>query len=298
MAHKHGETKSLMLLANVEPVPQELKPLPATKLEVKEVPAGKPPPLKSFVPQPRNPSEKLIPIRLNLANEGYTLRDSLIWKYEKDPKDPNTNSPEFVAKQLCDESDLPPSFHLLIVKEINDQVNEYLQQEKTGQDLASLVDPALYGCSGELLIKIKLELRVNDIVLQDAFLWDLKQTGNHPEVFAQQYVEDQELPTEMVSVVAHSIHEQIRESLLKLERGSDAGLLKSVRTYWRESDKPSWTPAISWLSQGDREAYERTQKRPKHGVAAPKHGHGSVRAAMPMMQAQPGVGMGRGIAGR
>ena len=41
-------------------------------------------------------------------------------------------------------------------------------------------------------------------------------------MFAQQYVEDQELPTEMVSVVAHSIHEQIRESLLKLERGSDA----------------------------------------------------------------------------
>ena len=38
-------------------------------------------------------------------------------------------------------------------------------------------------------------------------------------MFAQQYVDDQELPTEMVSVVAHAISDQIRETVLKLERG-------------------------------------------------------------------------------
>jgi hypothetical protein len=43
--------------------------------------------------------------RLNLAVEGYTLRDTFVWKYEKDPKD--ANSPEYFAKRLCDETDLP-----------------------------------------------------------------------------------------------------------------------------------------------------------------------------------------------
>jgi hypothetical protein len=36
--------------------------------------------------------------------------------------------------------------------------------------------------------------------------------------------------------------------------------------------------------QGERENYERSLKRPKHMLTATKHG--SVRAAMPMMQVQ------------
>jgi hypothetical protein len=42
------------------------------------------------------------------------------------------------------------------------------------------------------------------------------------------------------------------------------------------------THEFSCLLQGERENYERSQKRPKHMLAATKHG--SVRAAMPMMQ--------------
>ena len=46
---------------------------------------------------------------------------------------------------------------------------------------------------------------------QDAFIWDLKKNcgAENAETFAQCYVNDLELPSEMVSVVAHAIRDQV-----------------------------------------------------------------------------------------
>ena len=58
--------------------------------------------------------------------------------------------------------------------------------------------------------------------------------------FAARYVDDLQLPSELVATVAHAIREQVHTAKAKILRGNDdAALLKSIRTRWRESDKPT-----------------------------------------------------------
>ena len=40
--------------------------------------------------------------------------------------------------------------------------------------------------------------------------------------FAEQYVHDEELPSELVSVIAHAIREQLKQAVSKLQRHEDA----------------------------------------------------------------------------
>jgi len=290
--------KAAVNLALATPGQDELKVIAPSNLPIKVVPAMQP---KLELTQTRatmhmianDPNEKLVPVRLNLMCEGLTLRDTFIWRFESNPKE-HKSTPEQFARQLCDETDLPRTFEPLIIQAINDQINEFLEQDSKAHELVTKnIDDAAYGCSGELLLKIKLDVRVNDFLLQDAFIWDLKQSGNSPEVFAKAYVDDLELPSEVVGIVAHAIREQIKEAYTKIERADDAGLLKSVRVRWRESDKLSWSPDVNWLQQGERENYEQQQryKRQKfYGGHKP-----GVRATMPSM---PAPGMPRGLGAR
>jgi hypothetical protein len=98
--------------------------------------------------------------------------------------------------------------------------------------------------------------------------------------FAARYVDDLQLPSELVATIAHAIREQVHTAKAKILRGNDdAALLKGIRTRWRESDKPTWSPSCWWLQHGEREQYERNAK--KQRLYAQKAQ--GVRAAMPMM---------------
>ena len=58
--------------------------------------------------------------------------------------------------------------------------------------------------------------------------------------FAARYVDDLQLPSELVATIAHAIREQVHTAKAKILRGNDdAALLKGIRTRWRESDKPT-----------------------------------------------------------
>lgn len=48
------------------------------------------------------------------------------------------------TRHLCDETDLPPTMQPLILREINDQVNEFLRIEHARQ-VSRPIDPAAYG---------------------------------------------------------------------------------------------------------------------------------------------------------
>jgi hypothetical protein len=63
---------------------------------------------------------------------------------------------------------------------------------------------------------ISLDLRLNDITLQDQFLWDASNMNNSPESFARQMVADLGLPAEFVIAIAFSIREQIAETRSEL----------------------------------------------------------------------------------
>jgi hypothetical protein len=45
--------------------------------------------------------------------------------------------------------------------------------------------------------------------------------------FAEQYVHDEQLPSDLVSVVAHAIREQLKQAVAKLQRYEDAVLLST-----------------------------------------------------------------------
>jgi hypothetical protein len=55
--------------------------------------------------------------------------------------------------------------------------------------------------------------------------------------------------THALSLSLSLSHTQVKEAEQKLLRMEESALVKSVRVRWRESDKPSWSPAVSWLHQ-------------------------------------------------
>jgi hypothetical protein len=56
-------------------------------------------------------------------------------------------------------------------------------------------------------------------------------------------------PTHSLTHAHTHTHTQVKEAEQKLLRMEESSLVKSVRVRWRESDKPSWSPAVSWLHQ-------------------------------------------------
>ena len=97
-AGKPPDAATAKSLATAVPGPEELKPLPASALQVKVVQASMPPSLKAFVEQRSDKKDKdaeqLIPIRLNVTAEGQTLRDTFVWKH--DPSCASKMTPEQV----------------------------------------------------------------------------------------------------------------------------------------------------------------------------------------------------------
>ncbi len=69
---------------------------------------------------------------------------------------------------------------------------------------------------GEVLRPIRLEVRLNNLILRDQFMWDINNPSNSPEQFASTLIADLGLGSEFFLPVAHSIREQIhahRQSL-------------------------------------------------------------------------------------
>lgn len=64
---------------------------------------------------------------------------------------------------------------------------------------------------GEIIKPIKLDLRIDDIVISDQFEWDINNPNNNPEDFAKSLCADLGLGSIFVLPIAHSIREQILE---------------------------------------------------------------------------------------
>lgn len=62
---------------------------------------------------------------------------------------------------------------------------------------------------GEIIRTIKLDIRIDDIVLTDQFEWDINNPDNNPDAFALSLCGDLGLGFEFILPIAHSIKEQI-----------------------------------------------------------------------------------------
>lgn len=77
---------------------------------------------------------------------------------------------------------------------MNRQINQYRKYEKI---------------EGEVIRIIKLDIRLDDIVLNDQFEWDINNPENSPDEFAKALCADLGLGSMFILPVAHSIKEQI-----------------------------------------------------------------------------------------
>ncbi|XP_057470582.1 chromatin structure-remodeling complex protein BSH isoform X2 [Actinidia eriantha] len=99
-------------------------------------------------------SDNLVPIRLDIEIDGQRFRDAFTWN----PSDPDSEVVIF-AKRTVKDLKLPPAFITQIAQSIQSQLTEFRSLE--GQDMYT----------GEKIVPIKLDLRVNHTLIKDQFLW-------------------------------------------------------------------------------------------------------------------------------
>ncbi|KAI3980879.1 hypothetical protein MKX01_025444 [Papaver californicum] len=140
-------------------------------------------------------SEALIPIRLDIEIDGNRFKDSFTWN----PTEPDSEVVLF-AKRTVKDLKLPPALINQISQSIQSQLNEFRSLE--GQEMFT----------SEKIVTLKLDLRVNNTIIRDQFLWDLNNFESDPEEFARTFCKDLDIKDpEVGPAVAVAIREQLYE---------------------------------------------------------------------------------------
>uniref|UniRef100_A0A2P2L8S0 Chromatin structure-remodeling complex protein BSH n=2 Tax=Rhizophora mucronata TaxID=61149 RepID=A0A2P2L8S0_RHIMU len=140
-------------------------------------------------------ADNLVPIRLDIEIDGHRFRDAFTWN----PSDPDSEVVIF-AKRTVKDLKLPPAFVMQIAQSIQTQLTDFRSYE--GQDMYT----------GEKIVPIKLDLRVNHTLIKDQFLWDLNNFDSDPEEFARTFCKDLGIKDpEVGPAVAFAIREQLYE---------------------------------------------------------------------------------------
>ncbi|RUS29256.1 hypothetical protein BC938DRAFT_480872 [Jimgerdemannia flammicorona] len=186
--------------------------------------------------------EVLVPIRLDIDLDDVKLRDSFVWNMNE-----QIITPENFAEILCEDLELPlAKFVPVIAGSIRAQVQDFEaihEIEVPGEDMR---------------VVINLDLQVGKQNLRDRFEWDLSDSGggtmaggNAPEEFAYRLAADMGIGGEFVSIIAHSIREQLyRHKKERIdEYGFDEGTCDPLMTAFRSLDEAhEWAPHMETLS--------------------------------------------------
>ncbi|KAF4399333.1 hypothetical protein G4B88_022416 [Cannabis sativa] len=133
-------------------------------------------------------AQNLVPIRLDIElDDGHKFKDTFTWN----PSDPDSEIVVF-AKRTVKDLKLPPAFVTHIASSIQSQLAEFRSFE--GQDMYA----------GEKIVPIKLDLRVNNILIKDQFLWDMNNFESDPEEFAKTFCKDLGIQDPEVAVSSYS----------------------------------------------------------------------------------------------
>lgn len=201
----------------------------------------------------------LIPINVNIELEGKKFKEIFFWEL---------NEPylkvETFAKIIVEDNNLAQGFETEIINQMNKQINQYMKFEKV---------------EGEVLRIIKLDLRIEDMVLNDQFEWDINNPDNSPEDFAQNLCADLGLGSDFILPIAHSIKEQIldhqktfanerrRYYQLMYNRNivNSSNLQKTldVNNVLRDvyTESTDWQPVIKKISAEDIKKFEKKEER-------------------------------------
>ncbi|KAG6521488.1 hypothetical protein ZIOFF_018609 [Zingiber officinale] len=140
-------------------------------------------------------AENLVPIRLDIDVDGNRFKDAFTWN----PSDPDSEVTNF-AKRTVKDLKLPSTFVAHISQSIQNQLSEFHSFE--GQEMQIK----------EKIVPIKIDLRVNNTVIRDQFLWDISNLESDPEEFARTVCKDMDIgDPEVGPAIAVSIREQLYE---------------------------------------------------------------------------------------
>ncbi|CAL9176836.1 unnamed protein product [Musa hybrid cultivar] len=153
-------------------------------------------PWESYHKEPSAPTaENFVPIRLDLDIDGQRFKDAFTWN----PNDPDLEVNNF-AKRTVKDLKLPPTFVTQIAQSIQTQLAEFHSYE--GQEMHIK----------EKIVPLKIDLRVNNTVIRDQFLWDISNLESDPEEFARTFCKDLDIgDPEVGPAIAVSIREQLYE---------------------------------------------------------------------------------------
>lgn len=122
-------------------------------------------------------------------------RDAFTWN----PRDPDSEIISF-AKRTAKDLKLPASFVPQMLQSIQGQLAEFRSYE--GQEMQIK----------EKIVPLKIDLRVNNTVIRDQFLWDIGNLDSDPEEFARTLCDDLNITDpEVGPAIAVSIREQLYE---------------------------------------------------------------------------------------
>lgn len=218
-----------------------------------------------------NTKDQLVPIRLEFDQERdkFVLRDTLLW----DKNDKLVNVNEFVKDMLMDykfDDAYVKSLTQTVSRSIEEQIMEFqanpfieLNQDRIGGD--------------DLRIKIKLDIVVGQNQLIDQFEWDISNSENNAEEFAENMCQELQLPGEFITAIAHSIREQVHmyhKSLallgytfdgIPVEDDDIRSRLASVVTlddiFRPQSEAKSYTPNLLQISAAELERLDKDKDR-------------------------------------
>ncbi|OMJ87465.1 hypothetical protein SteCoe_10796 [Stentor coeruleus] len=164
---------------------------------------------------------ELVPIRIDIETEGRRFREFITWE----SKEPHF-TPHSFAEIICEEQKLPQNF----VKEITRTVEQKLSRYEK-------YHPGNYEC----LQVLEIEVRVDNLVLRDRFIWDINNVDNSPEAFAQSLCADLGLGGDVAASVSNAIREKIcfyQKQQQKIRTAPEA-----IKEIYREKPE-EWEPKL------------------------------------------------------
>lgn len=237
----------------------------------------------------------LVPIRLNIEQDGFKAKDAFTWNLGD-----KTVLPRTYALQYCHDEELPHVMASPIEHSIREQIEQYTTVAEL--DLGSRV------------ATIELNIQVGATLLRDRFFWLHKEKLMTPESYAEMFCADIGVAGEFPGLVAHAIREQLlidRKRVLQEDFGDyhRPFQIAQLKDCFRVGDEASeeWAPRLAtqtWaeversVKEADREARrkKRTREDDMLGQGLGRDlGRRSGRARRDVSYAMPGRrGMGGG----
>ncbi|RHZ81118.1 hypothetical protein Glove_123g151 [Diversispora epigaea] len=189
--------------------------------------------------------ETLIPIRLDIDLDTHKLRDTFTWNLNE-----KIITPENFAEILCYDLDIPTNEFLTpIAESIRKQAQEHYNI------LESSLPPE------DSRVTINLDIHVGRLNLRDQFEWDLS-SDLTPEEFSKTLASDLGIGGEFVSMIAHSIHEQILQYKKEMKLDDSDNEREPLKSIFRSYENAEeWCPVLEILTNEELEKIRIDQER-------------------------------------